>query len=233
MNLKNKEKVEFKGAVKYAYKLMGKALAQYQLLEDRDKLLAIIFGSKEDLALLELLKMRQSRVPINFKIAVCFLRCPLIKIDALVVNEYLAAAGWEYREEVIGRQEDDFLPVVFAVAGKLRCNKILLTDTLDNFVDSVLINMFFNGQLSGLGQKQLFPENNLMLIRPLCYLEKQQLTVCAQKFSFPNTGYVCAKGRTEQEQLVDYILAKLARPGVELKKNVFNSLARIKKDYLL
>jgi tRNA 2-thiocytidine biosynthesis protein TtcA len=90
------EKADLKGIVKSAYKQMGKAIADYNMLSAGDRVLIGLSGGMDSLSLLTLFKMRQERIPIDFEIMACFVDTDFIKTDKEKLKDYCNLLGVKF-----------------------------------------------------------------------------------------------------------------------------------------
>lgn len=237
-----KEKIEFKGLVKHVYKTMGAAIADYGMVKDGDKVLIAVSGGFDSLLLLKLFQMRQARIPIDFEIAVCFVDTNFIKIDKNALKCYVKSLGIEYIVKKLSLKKKEIncfwcswsrRKVLFETARAGGFNKVALGHNLDDIIETTLLNLFFNGEISTMKPRSELFHGKLTIIRPLCYLEKAKIIEVTQKFSFPDTQYDCPYGGNSARKRVREIIKNLEADHPDIKKNIFGALGRIRKDYLL
>src|SRR4030042_1146215 len=89
-------KVNMRGIVRAVYKQMGRAIADYGMLSDGDRILVAVSGGIDSLSLLKLFQMRQRHIPIHFDIIACFVDVSFIQVDRKVLEHYSHACGIEY-----------------------------------------------------------------------------------------------------------------------------------------
>ncbi|MFA5271153.1 MAG: ATP-binding protein [Candidatus Omnitrophota bacterium] len=241
MNLVDK-KAEFKGLVKYAYKTMGTAIADYGMLKDGDRVLIGVSGGSDSLLLLKLFQMRQARIPIDFEIAVCFVDTNFIKINKAALKRYVKFLGIEYivKELKLKKSEINCFwcswsrrKIIFEAARAGGFNKVALGHNLDDIIETTLMNLFFNGEVSTMKPKVELFHGKLTVIRPLCYLEKTKIIEAVSRFSFPDTQYDCPYGGNSARKKVREVIKNLEADYPDIKKSIFGALGRIRKDYLL
>lgn len=237
-----KEKIEFKGTVKCVYKTMGTAIADYGMVKDGDRVLIAVSGGFDSLVLLKLFEMRKKRIPIDFEIAACFVDTNFIKIDKDALRNYVESLGMEYivKELSLKKKEINCFwcswsrrKILFETAKKGNFNKVALGHNLDDIIETTLLNLFFNGEISTMKPRVELFGGRLTVIRPLCYLEKAKITESTPSFSFPNTQYDCPYGGNSARKKVREVIKNLETEYPDIKKNIFGALGRIRKDYLL
>jgi tRNA 2-thiocytidine biosynthesis protein TtcA len=237
-----KEKIHLNGVVKYVYKQMGKAILDYKMLEDKDRILVGVSGGIDSLALLKLFQVRRKKIPINFDLVVCFIDTNFIKVDKDVLINYLQSCGVEYVVKELRVDENDIncfwcswnrRKLLFETAREYKCNKVALGHNLDDTVETVLLNLFYIGEISTMKPNVDLFGGDVKIIRPLCYVDKKHIAEFASKFSFPDTQYECRYGKDSRRQFVKKLIREAEKDCSFVKKNIFRALKKVKQDYLL
>ena len=236
------ERVELIGITRYVYKTMGRAISDYGMLKDDDRVLIAVSGGLDSLSLLKLFIMRKARVPIDFEIVVCFVDTNFIKVDKDMLISYFNSSGIKYvvKELTLDKESINCFwcswnrrKILFETAREHKCNKLALGHNLDDINETTLMNMFFNGEITTMPPKVELFDGALTVIRPLCYIEKEKIEKFSMQFDFPDTQYQCPHGQDSQRQAVKEIIEKLHEKHPFVKKNIFCSLKRVRKDYLV
>jgi tRNA 2-thiocytidine biosynthesis protein TtcA len=123
--------------------------------------------------------------------------------------------------------------LLFETAQKHRCNKIVMGHNLDDITETIMMNMAYFGEISAMNPYLDLFGGKLTMIRPLCYLEKKEIIRFFNQFDFPDLHYECPIGDTSRRQTVRETIESLQKKCPYVKKNIFKSLKKIKKDYLL
>jgi tRNA 2-thiocytidine biosynthesis protein TtcA len=238
MHTKN---IPLKGIVRYVYKKMGKAIKDYQMLENKDRVLVVVSGSLFSLVLLELFLMRKRHIPIDFEILACFISSPFTKINHIQLEKYIKSLKINFiikkLKDSLNNENKSFwcIPqireLIFEVARKYQCNKIALEDCLDDIVEQILVDFIFKGKIETNKPKIKLP--NFSIIRPLCYIDKKDLVDFSQKINIPLFDYEFLLKEDPYKKICREIIKKVEERCPFVKKNVFRALGRIKKDYLL
>lgn len=230
------------GHIKYVYKQTGKAICDYRMLCDGDRVLVAVSGGKDSLALLKLLAMRQQRVPIDFSLFACFVRTDFMKIEDEPILSCCASLNIPCHIQEIAFSQDNVncfwcswnrRKLLFETARKLNCNKIALGHHRDDIIQTVLMNLFFLGEISAMKPKVKFFDNTLTLIRPLCYLTDEALERFIREAGIPFASWKCHYGKNSRRELMKNIIQEVEAACPQVKKNIFNALQKIKPDYLL
>ncbi|HQP91569.1 MAG TPA: ATP-binding protein, partial [Candidatus Omnitrophota bacterium] len=117
-------------------------------------------------------------------------------------------------------------------AAELGCTKIAFGHHKDDIAQTILMNMLFEGQISGMCPKQEMFGGKVFLIRPLAYIEEKEISLFAKTNKYPVSKCNCSFGETSKRAYVKKFLNELEKVCPPVKSNVFKSLSRIKKDYL-
>ncbi|MBU1121840.1 MAG: tRNA 2-thiocytidine(32) synthetase TtcA [Candidatus Omnitrophica bacterium] len=231
-----------KGRIRDVYKQMGKAIADYGMLADGDRILIGVSGGVDSLVLLKLFQMRQARIPIKFDIIACFIDTNFIKIKKRALAEYVKSCGVDYVVKKLVIDKDDVncfwcswnrRKLLFQTAKKYNCNKIALGHNLDDTAETMLMNLFYLGEISTMSPKVNLFKGQITMIRPLCYLDKHLISEVASNFSFPDTQYQCCYGKDSRRQFIKELITKVETNIPFVKKNIVSSLKRIKEEYLV
>ena len=242
VNIEKDNKARLRGIVKYAYKKMGKAIIDYDMLSGDDKVLVAVSGGLDSLSLLRLFMMRSKRVPINFEFKACFVSTNFIKVDENILIGYFEQNSIPFvikRLELDDRDMNCFWcswnrrKVLFETAKETGCNKIALGHHLDDIDETILMNLFFFSEISAMKPKVNLFDGALDIIRPLCYLTKENLQHFASELGLPFTNYQCNYGKDSRRKLVKEVLGRVEQNCPAVKKNIFSALKKIKKEYLL
>ncbi|MCF7887801.1 MAG: hypothetical protein K9L76_00830, partial [Candidatus Omnitrophica bacterium] len=157
LSTKKREKIKLRGKIRNVYKQMGKAIYNYKMLSQGDKVLVAVSGGADSLALLKLFLMRKRRVLFDFKIIACFVDTNFIKTDKNVLIKYFKDNGVDYIIKSLEIEEKDRncfwcswsrRKILFETAKALGCNRIALGHNLDDITETILMNIFFFAQIS-------------------------------------------------------------------------------------
>ncbi|UCG35098.1 MAG: tRNA 2-thiocytidine(32) synthetase TtcA [Candidatus Omnitrophota bacterium] len=236
------EKVNLKGVAKYCYKAMGKAIADYHMLSEGDRILVAVSGGKDSLSLLKLFQMRKTRIPIDFEIVACFVDTNFIHVDRDVLVDYFKSCGIECVVKDLMLDEDNIncfwcswnrRKLLFETAREFNCNKLALGHNMDDIVETILMNFFFRGEIGTSPPALDLFEGEIKVIRPLCYIQKKEVLNFASEFPFPDTHYECDYGKDSSREYVKKMIHDLEKECPFVKKNIFRALRRVKQGYLL
>ena len=181
---------------------VGKAIADYSMIEEGDHVMVCLSGGKDSYTLLDMLLSLQRSAPVRFEITAVNLDQKQPDFPTHVLPQYLDALEVRYR--II---EQNTYSVVKRVIpeGKTMCGlcsrlrrgalyrfaaengitKIALGHHRDDIVETLFLNMFFGGKLKAMPPKLLSEDRRHIVIRPLCYVSERSIARYALARSFP------------------------------------------------
>jgi tRNA 2-thiocytidine biosynthesis protein TtcA len=122
---------------------------------------------------------------------------------------------------------------LFQLAHRLKCNKVALGHHKDDIIETLLLNIFYSGEISTMLPLQSLFKGKITLIRPLSLVEEKKIERFARAMDLPFGSSGCpSSGRTKRREVKEIIEA-LSRKNHRVKGNIFRSLSNIKIDYTL
>lgn len=226
---------------------IGKAIGEYDLIQDGDKILVAVSGGKDSLTLLTLLKAIQSWAPVKFELTAAHVKSDLhcgssLQDKALIKIFEELGVKYKFLEiEVLDSEEKTTCfwcswnrrKSLFEYADEARCNKVALGHHKDDIVETMLMNLLYNGEISAINPNQEMFGGKLHIIRPLCYVEENTIKKFAKERGFPDELSQCPFGRDSRRKYVkDLIKDAEQKTKANIKTNIFNSLSRIREEYI-
>jgi len=234
------------GAEFYISKLVGKAIMDYHMLTDGDRIAVGVSGGKDSLTLLKVLKDRQAFVPIRYELLAVHVDMGYPISLASGLRRYFKKIGVEFHIEknsALRKLKEDKINCfwcswnrrksLFELAHRLGYAKVALGHHKDDVVETILMNMFFNGEISAMSPYQELFRGEIVVIRPLVYVEEDLICRFTQEAKLPFSDFRCPKGLASNRSRISRIIRELERVCPDVKTNIFRSLRRIKKDYLV
>lgn len=234
--------------LKYFFsKKVGKAIFDYKMIEDGDKILVAVSGGKDSLSLLNILQYRLKFSPIKYKLVAVHVDLGYKCIHPKILEGYFKDRGFDYRivnvnilKNCKSRKEISCFwcswnrrKALFEAAKELGCSKVALGHHKDDIAETILLNMLFNGEISGMNPKQLLFGGAVTIIRPLAYVEESEIVNFAKHEDFPAHKCVCPNSRNSKRNEMADVIKRLEKFCPQVRTNIFRSVKRIKEDYIL
>ena len=221
-------------------KRFHKACADYSLIEEGDHILIALSGGKDSLAMVEFLGKRAQIFVPRFRVTAVHVRVKERAYLSDLTN--LRSFCDEFRvplvvkDTAIGEEKGDKDPcflcswyrrkALFDTAQELGCNKIAFGHHKDDIVETLLMNLIFDGKFSTIYPKLQMDKMPLQLIRPLCLIEESELRRYAELREYVPQKQHCpfehASSRTEIKQLV----SDLERLNPNVRDSLWGAIAR-------
>jgi tRNA 2-thiocytidine biosynthesis protein TtcA len=235
-----------KGSGYYLSKRVGRAISDYQMISDGDKIAVAVSGGKDSIALLRILADRRRFVPIDYELLAIHIDQGYPRSRAMALARYFKKSQVKYhieKSQALKKTPPKNIncfwcswnrrKALFQAADRLGCNKVALGHHKDDIAETILMNLFFQGEISAMRPKQELFNGKITLIRPLAYAEEEMIKRFAREEKLPHDDCVCPHAVVSQRSKMAKIIRELEKTCPELKTNIFKSLKRIKKDYLL
>ncbi|MFH0855368.1 MAG: ATP-binding protein [Candidatus Omnitrophota bacterium] len=234
------------GVEYYISKRIGKAIMDYNMLSRGDRIAVAVSGGKDSLTLLRILNDRRQFVPIKYSLVAIHIDQGYPRSISAQLKKYFKKEGVEYHIEKVDtlrktKKKDiscfwcswNRRKALFEAANRLKCTKVALGHHLDDIIETTLLNLFFQGEISSMNPNQPLFKGKITLIRPLAYVEEYMIKRFAKEEGIPHDTCICPNSVTSNRTKMGKIIQDLKKSCPDIKKNIFRSLKRIKADYLL
>jgi tRNA 2-thiocytidine biosynthesis protein TtcA len=230
----------------YISKRVGRAIMDYKMLSEGDKIAVAVSGGKDSLTLLRVLHDRRKFVPIKYDILAVHIDLGYPRSCAKRLEKYFKDTGFRYHIEKVDvlkktNKKDincfwcswNRRKALFETAVSFGCTKVALGHHKDDIVETILLNLFFQGEISAMSPKQELFKGKIVLIRPLAYVDEYMIKRFAKEEHLPEENCICPNSITSNRRRMAKIISQLKKICPEVKTNIFKSVKRIKQDYLL
>ncbi|HET7063558.1 MAG TPA: tRNA 2-thiocytidine(32) synthetase TtcA [Rudaea sp.] len=224
---------------------VGQAIADYNMIEDGDRIMVCLSGGKDSYTLLDILRQLQAKAPVRFELVAVHLDQKQPDYDATLLPGYLRSIGMPF--QII---EQDTYSVVKRVVpeGKTMCGlcsrlrrgalyahaerggftRLALGHHRDDIVETLFLNMFHHSTLKAMPPKLQSDDGKHVVIRPLAYCRESDIAEYAALRAFPIMPCnLCGSQETLQRKAVKQMLQDWERRFPGRIENVFRALTAV------
>jgi tRNA(Ile)-lysidine synthase TilS/MesJ len=224
-----------------------KALTDYKMLDDGDRILVALSGGKDSLALLEFLAARSRILKPRISLVAAHIRLRNIEYlsDATILKDFCARNGVEFHlvesefdASTDKRKSPCFLcswnrrKALFTLAQELGCNKLALGHNMDDFLETMLMNITFQGAFSAMAPVMAMEKFPITVIRPLCLINERDVEFHAQACEFPPQIKNCPHENSSNRKAMKDLLEHLEGLNPEARYNLWGAMSNIQADLL-
>lgn len=230
---------------------VGKAINDYNMIENNDVIMVCLSGGKDSYAMLDILLSLQKAAPIQFKLIAVNLDQGQPDFPTHVLPEYLQKLGVEYK--II--TEDTYSTVkrvipegkttcglcsrlrrgiLYRVAKEIGATKIALGHHRDDILETLFLNMFYGGKLKGMPAKLVSDDGNNVVIRPLAYCVEKDLIKYAEVREFPIIPCnLCGSQPNLQRQVIKEMLQDWGKSYPGRIESMFRAMQNVIPSHLM
>lgn len=243
-------RVEFNKLQKRLRRNVGKAIEDYNMIEDGDKVMVCLSGGKDSYGMLEILMGLQRTAPVSFDLVAVNMDQKQPGFPEHVLPEYLDALGIEYYivEKDTYSIVKSVIPegkttcglcsrlrrgTLYGFAEKIGATKIALGHHRDDIVETLFLNMFHAGRIKAMPAKLLADDKRNIVIRPMAYCKEADLASFAAAKSFPIIPCnLCGSQENLQRQMIKKMLQDWDKEFPGRVDTIFSSLQRVSPSQL-
>ena len=226
---------------------VAKATRDYGLIEDGDKILVALSGGKDSLTLLQMLAERSRIHKPRITVVAAHVRMLNIpyKTDTTFLQEFCDSLGItlhlldaSFDATTDSRKSPCFLcswnrrKALFELAQQQGCNKIALGHNMDDFLETMLMNITFQGAFSAMAPAMRMNKFPITVIRPLCLVSEGEIEKYALQRAFPPQIKNCPHENASNRKQMKDLLAKLEELNPEARYNMWGAMSNIQKELL-
>ncbi|HEX7082008.1 MAG TPA: tRNA 2-thiocytidine(32) synthetase TtcA [Gammaproteobacteria bacterium] len=229
---------------------VGRAIVDYRMIEDGDRVMVCLSGGKDSFTLLDMLMSLARRAPVRFGLIAVNLDQKQPGFPAHVLPSYLEGLGVEYRivEEdtysVVKRVIENGKTmcglcsrlrrgILYRVADEVGATKIALGHHRDDIVETLFLNMFHGGRLKAMPPKLLSDDGRHVIIRPLAYCAEREIARYARARKFPIIPCnLCGSQANLERVRIKQMLAEWERADPGRTARLFRSLQNVAPSHL-
>lgn len=231
---------------------VGKAIADFSLIEEGDRIAVAVSGGKDSYTLLLLLEELRRRAPISFELVAVNIDSGYPGYRTDVIEGFFKQHGFAYRMvpsehyEIIKekrRPGSSYCSIcsrlkrgaLYEAAQNLGCNKLALGHHQDDFIETLLLNQFFVGSLKSMAASMLADNGVTTVIRPLVYLAEDDVIAFSRMAELPVVCCCCPVCGTAdlQRKRMKRLLKELQADIPFVKNSLLKALSNVHPRHLL
>lgn len=247
----SKQKYSFNKLQKRLRRNVGKAIADFGMIEANDKVMVCLSGGKDSYTMLDILLFLRGIAPIHFDIIAVNLDQKQPGFPEHILPEYLDELGVEYKivEEDTYSIVKEKVPegkttcslcsrlrrgILYRTATELGATKIALGHHRDDMLETLFLNMFHGGKLKSMPAKLVSDNGQHIVIRPLAYCSEADIEKYAQAVEFPIIPCnLCGSQENLQRQNIKHMLQDWNRRFPGRIESMFRAIQNVAPSHLL
>ncbi len=236
---------------KRLYRLVGQAIADFDMIQPNDRIMVCMSGGKDSYGMLDVLEGLRQRAPIPFTLIAVNLDQGHPGFPTEVLPNYLSGHGFDFHIEkqdthsIVKRVIPEGQTtcslcsrlrrgILYRLADELKATKIALGHHRDDILQTFLLNLFFGGSLKSMPPKLRSDDGQHVVIRPLAYVEEEDLEAWSQHRGFPIIPCdLCGSQENLQRQQMKSLLKEWEKKYPGRVDSMFKALGNVKPSHLL
>ncbi|OBW97522.1 tRNA 2-thiocytidine(32) synthetase TtcA [Gallibacterium anatis] len=229
---------------------VGKAIADFNMIEEGDRVMVCLSGGKDSYTLLDILLNLKLNAPVNFEIVAVNLDQKQPGFPEEVLPTYLQQLGVEYKiveENTYGIVKEKIPEgkttcslcsrlrrgILYRTATELGATKIALGHHRDDMLETLFLNMFYGGKMKSMPPKLISDDGKQIVIRPLAYCREKDIARYAEAKQFPIIPCnLCGSQPNLQRQVIKEMLQQWDRQYPGRIETMFSALQNIVPSHL-
>ena len=229
---------------------VGQAIADFNMIENGDRIMVCLSGGKDSFGLLDALLYLREHAPVNFELIAVNIDQKQPGFPGEVLPDYLRSIGMPFHIE----EQDTYsivkrvVPegkttcalcsrlrrgILYRVAGELGATKIALGHHRDDILETLFLNMFFGGKIKAMPPKLVSDDGKHIVIRPLAYCREKDLAAWAKARNFPIIPCnLCGSQEQLQRKQIKQMLQEWEKRIPGRIENLFRSLQNVVPSHL-
>ena len=229
---------------------IGSAIADYNMIEEGDKVLVCMSRGKDSYTLLDILERLQKKAPVNFELFAFHLDQKQPGYPQGIMEDYLKSLGLPYEIldvdtfSIVQKNIPDGKTkcglcsrlrrgIIYKFAAENNIDKIALGHHRDDIVETLFLNMFFGSKLKAMPPKLRSDDGEHVVIRPLSYCKESDLLEYSNEVGFPIIPCnLCGSQKNLERVKIKKMLAEWEASNPGRVQNIFKSLKSVIPSHL-
>ncbi len=240
-------------SIKHLASKTGKAIGEFKLIDEGDKILVGLSGGKDSWTLLHVLYHLKKKAPVNFDLYPVTVNPGFPGFITAQISEYIKKNLPDLNfttestniSEIIdkhitpGKSICSFCSrlrrgVLYRIAIENNFNKIALGHHADDFIETLLLNQFFNGRIKAMTPLLYSDNGKNTVIRPLCYVNEEKIIDFIKTTDFPITESKCPAREEDRNRVkIKNLLAELSHAFPGIKSSILSSISSLDTRHLM
>ncbi|BCS55712.1 tRNA 2-thiocytidine(32) synthetase TtcA [Geobacter sp. SVR] len=231
---------------------VGRAVADFSLIEEGDRVAVAVSGGKDSYTLLLLLDELRRRAPVDFEIVALTVDSGYRGFRTDIIESFVTSLGIRCHIEKTNhfeiisekrREGSSYCSfcarlkrgVLYGLADRFGCNKLALGHHSDDFIETLLLNQFFVGSLKAMSARMLADNGETTVIRPLVYVSEADIRTFAREAALPVVCCCCPVCGTAdvQRKRMKTLLTELEKDIPHIKSSLLRALSNVHPRHLL
>ena len=219
-----------------------RAVDDYRMISDGDRIAVGVSGGKDSLVLLKTLAEMRRFYPQKYDIVAITVDAGFENMDFSPISKYCEELGAEYRivktdiKKIIFDTRKEKSPcslcakmrrgALHAEAQSANCNKVALGHHYDDAVETFMLNMFFEGRLGCFSPVTYLSNRKITLIRPLIYAQEKDILYFTRRQYLPIVKSTCPEDHATERENMKNLLSSIEKTNKGVKHRIFNAMCK-------
>ncbi len=249
-SIAKKEKTQFNKLQKKLRREVGRAIQDFNMIEEGDRIMVCLSGGKDSYTMLEILRNLQHDAPVNFELIAVNLDQKQPGFPEHVLPEYLTEQGVPFHilEEDTYSVVKSLIPegkttcslcsrlrrgILYSFAEEIGANKIALGHHRDDIIETLFLNMFYGGKLKAMPPKLKSDDGKHVVIRPLAYCREKDIIRFSDFKEFPIIPCnLCGSQENLQRKKIKEMLQGWDRQHPGRLETIFGAIGNVAPSHL-